>query len=166
MAQIPLRGVVLGGNGDLYGTAVEGGCNQLPVEVALSFSLTARAGRDVPWTGNACSTAPATARTAVSTNPESGLIFDASGDLYGTALGGYTHGGVVFRLKPPKSGSSWPLTVLENFTTGVPRRLLDHPTAGLVFDNKGNLYSTTEDNGAVQAQSCQGGCGTVYEVSP
>jgi hypothetical protein len=150
----PAAGVVLGGNGDLYGTA-EGGAIS---GSGAAFSLTARAGRDVPWKetllhrfgdGND------------GTNPESGLIFDASGDLYGTALGGYTHGGVVFRLKPPKSGSSWPLTVLENFT-GSPDA--DHPTAGLVFDNKGNLYSTTEWGGT--GQSCQGGCGTVYEVSP
>ncbi|MGB6677048.1 MAG: choice-of-anchor tandem repeat GloVer-containing protein [Terriglobales bacterium] len=94
-------------------------------------------------------------------DPEAGLIFDAHGDLYGTALGGETHGGVVFRLKPPKRGDSWPLTVLYNFTKSPDA---DHPTAGLVFDAKGNLYSTTEWGGT--GQTCQGGCGTVFEISP
>jgi hypothetical protein len=123
----PAAGVVFGRNGDLYGT-VEGGAIS---GSGAAFSLTARAGRDVPWKetllhrfgdGND------------GTNPESGLIFDASGDLYGTALGGETHGGIVFRLKPPKRGDSWPLAVLFNFA-GSPDA--DHPTAGLVFRQQG-----------------------------
>jgi hypothetical protein len=93
--------------------------------------------------------------------PIAGLTFDASGNVYGTTLGGGTHGGVVFRLKPAQRGNYWPPTVLYNFKGSSDG---DHPTAGLVFDRKGNLYSTTEWGGA--AQSCQGGCGTVFEVTP
>ena len=93
--------------------------------------------------------------------PSAGLILDGSGNLYGTALGGAIPCGVVFRLKHPKSGSSWPLAVLYNFT-GSPNG--NHPTSGLIFDGKGNLYSTTELGGT--GQSCRGGCGTVFEVSP
>jgi hypothetical protein len=92
--------------------------------------------------------------------PMAGLIFDTSGNLYGTALGGEIPGGVVFRLKPPKRGKAWPFTVLYNLT-GSPDGA--HPTASLSFDSKGNLYSTTQWGGTGQ---CQGGCGTVFEVSP
>jgi hypothetical protein len=81
--------------------------------------------------------------------------------MYGTALGGATHAGVVFSLKPPKRGTSWPLSVLYNFT-GSPDG--DHPTAALIFDANGNLYSTTQWGGTGTA--CQEGCGTVFEVSP
>jgi hypothetical protein len=150
----PAAGVVLASNGDLYGTA-EGGANGGSGDV---FSLAVPTKRGDPWketqlhrfsNGND------------GTNPGGGLIFDASGNLYGTALGGETHGGVVFRLRPPKQGNSWPLTVLYNLL-GPPDG--DHPTAGLVLDSKGNLYSTTVWGGT--GQSCQGGCGTVFEVSP
>jgi hypothetical protein len=150
----PAAGVVLGRSGGLYGTA-EGGANSGSGAV---FRLAAPSAGGGPWKetvlyrfndGND------------GTNPTAGLVFDAYGDLFSTALGGETHGGVVFRLKPPKRGNSWPLTVLYNFT-GSPDG--NHPTAGLVFDSKGNLYSTTEWGGT--GQSCQGGCGTVFEVSP
>jgi uncharacterized repeat protein (TIGR03803 family) len=36
------------------------------------------------------------------------------------------------------------------------------PFAGLIADTAGNLYGTTADGGA----GCQGGCGTVFELSP
>jgi hypothetical protein len=93
--------------------------------------------------------------------PSNGLAFDKSGNLYGTALGGESFLGVVFRLKPSARGYSWPLTVLHNFT-GAPDG--NHPTATVIFDRSGNLYSTTLWGGT--AQSCQGGCGTVLEVAP
>ena len=71
------------------------------------------------------------------------------------------HEGFLFRLKPPKRGNSWLLTVLYNLR-GSPDG--DHPTASLVSDGRSNLYSTTEWGGT--GQSCQGGCGAVFEVSP
>jgi uncharacterized repeat protein (TIGR03803 family) len=37
------------------------------------------------------------------------------------------------------------------------------PAAGLIADAAGNLYGTTTNGGAA---SCQGGCGTVFELSP
>jgi uncharacterized repeat protein (TIGR03803 family) len=37
------------------------------------------------------------------------------------------------------------------------------PLAGLIADTAGNLYGTTSSGGA---GSCQGGCGTVFELSP
>jgi hypothetical protein len=149
----PSAGVVFGKNGNLYGTASAGATGGN----GAVFDLAAPTGGVGLWKetvlhhfsdGND------------GTSPRGTPIFDASGNLCGTALGGGPHRGVVFRLKPPRPGNSWPLTVLYNLT-GSPDG--DHPTAALVFDSKGNLYSTTEWGGTGQ---CQGGCGTVFEVSP
>ncbi len=94
-------------------------------------------------------------------DPGNGLVFDASGYLYGTALGGQTNKGLVFRLKPPKQGNSWSFSALYNFT-GAPDG--NNPTGDLVFHETGHLYGTTEWGG--DGQFCQGGCGSVFEVSP
>jgi hypothetical protein len=146
-------GVVFDGIGNLYGTTSFG-----PGPYGLAFELKKPSGNAHSWTEKVLH---AFSDGSDGANPMAGLVLDAGGDLYGTALGGETYRGVVFRIKPPKRGDPWPLAVLYNFTGSTDG---DHPTAGLLFDNKGNLYSTTEWGGT--GQSCQGGCGTVYEVSP
>jgi uncharacterized repeat protein (TIGR03803 family) len=73
-------------------------------------------------------------------NPSAGLIFDATGSLYGTTEGGgSSNGGVVFKLTPNTDGS-WTESVLHSFT-GADGQL---PVAGLIFDKGGNLYGTTQ----------------------
>jgi uncharacterized repeat protein (TIGR03803 family) len=71
--------------------------------------------------------------------PTSGLITDSEGNLYGTTVGGggpFTYG-TVFKLAPGSGG--WAETILHGFG------LNDHargPYAGLVMDERGNLYGT------------------------
>src|SRR3984957_6216480 len=136
--------------GSLYGTAATGGSRLNGVVFELSPSKTGHWAQTVLYnfTGG-----------ADGTNPGSGVTFDNSGNIYGTALGGTAFGGVVFRLKPANRGSSWSLAVLYNFT-GAPDG--NHPAAPLIFDSRGNLYSTTEWGGTGQA--CQGGCGTAFDI--
>jgi uncharacterized repeat protein (TIGR03803 family) len=68
---------------------------------------------------------------------------------------------VAFELSPPSSGA-WKETVLHAFTGGKDGM---QPMAGLIFDNAGNLYGTTQFGGSLSA--CLGnGCGTVFELSP
>jgi hypothetical protein len=150
----PAAGVIFDPKGNLFGTGFGGG----PQGNGVVFELEKPSGSGLPW------------KIAVlhsfsdgndGANPAAGLTFDDSGYLYGTALGGGTHRGVVFRLKPPKSGNSWSLTVLYNLE-GSPDG--DHPTAGLIFDSNGDLFTTTDWGGT--GQSCQAGCGTVFEASP
>ncbi len=98
--------------------------------------------------------------------PQAGLIFDAQGNLYGTTVNGGAqscpvgHGcGTVFELSP--QGSSWIETVLYSFcANNVNNNCLDgySPLGQMTLDASGNLYSTTEDGGAV-------GYGTVFELS-
>jgi uncharacterized repeat protein (TIGR03803 family) len=140
--------------GSLYGTAATGGSRQNGVVFRLSPSKSGRWAKTVlyAFTGG-----------ADGTSPGSGVIFDNSGNLYGTALGGVVTRGVVFQLKPPNrgNGNSWLLTVLYNFI-GAPDG--NHPAAVLIFDSRSDLYSTTEWGGTGQA--CQGGCGTMFELKP
>jgi uncharacterized repeat protein (TIGR03803 family) len=89
--------------------------------------------------------------------PESGVILDAAGNLYGTAAGGGLGGpngyGVIFELTPSASG--WSESVLYNFTNGSDGGI---PMGGLIFDGSGNLYGATTQGGS-------SGGGTAYELT-
>jgi uncharacterized repeat protein (TIGR03803 family) len=90
------------------------------------------------------------------------LIFDRSGNIYGTTTGGGPNfSGTVFELTPSHGG--WTENVLYNFT-GVEGDGAG-PYSGLVFDQTGNLYGTTAYGGNIDA--CIGGlgCGTVFELT-
>ncbi len=90
-------------------------------------------------------------------NPSSGLIFDSSGNLYGTTVNGGTFGGgTAFELSPNGSGG-WTETVVYSFGNGSTDG--KNPYSALVFDSSGNLYGTTNNGGA-------SGFGTVFELSP
>jgi hypothetical protein len=95
--------------------------------------------------------------------PLASLILDSVGNLYGTTIGGdRSPDGTVFRLLPPtEHGAAWKETELYVFAGSPDGR---HPTAGLVSDKLGDLYGTTLWGG--MSESCQGGCGTVFKVSP
>jgi uncharacterized repeat protein (TIGR03803 family) len=77
-------------------------------------------------------------------NPLSGVIRDASGNLYGTTdIGNYDP--VVYGLIP--SGSGWSEVPLHTFGFAT------SPRGGVIFDGSGGLFGTTVD-------------GTVYQLTP
>jgi uncharacterized repeat protein (TIGR03803 family) len=85
-------------------------------------------------------------------NPTSGLVRDASGNLYGTTIeGGSGVVGTVFEVNPVTHFFAT-LATFNSSTTGA------NPYAGLYADSKGNLFGTTEHGGA-------NGDGTIYEVA-
>ena len=87
--------------------------------------------------------------------PDADLIFDVSGNLYGTTYGGGAFGdGTVFELTPKASGG-WAEKVLHSFN----RKDGTNPRAGLIFDAAGNLYGTTLGGGTNDN-------GTVFELMP
>ncbi len=95
-------------------------------------------------------------------SPTCTLVFDAAGNLYGTAFAGGDlslcsgYGcGVVFELTPD-AGGGWTEHVLHKFTGGKDGGV---PFAGLIFDAAGNLYGTTTKGGAH-------GYGVVFKLSP
>ena len=82
------------------------------------------------------------------------LIRDSSGNLYGTTYeGGSDFYGAVYELT--SSGGLWDETVLSSFADGNG----EYPKSGLVFDQLGNLYGTTNGGGAA-------GKGVVFELTP
>jgi len=89
-------------------------------------------------------------------HPLDSLIFDGSGNLYGTAEfgGGAAGAGVVFELTPNADGS-WREKVLHSFSGSDGFA----PIAGLTFDHSGNLYGTTFEGGAK-------GVGVVFKLMP
>jgi uncharacterized repeat protein (TIGR03803 family) len=145
----PAGGLLRDAAGNLYGTTVNGGGNG----VCRNFGCGSVFKLDpsgtlvfVPFTGG-----------SDGGNPTAGLIMDAAGNLYGTAGFGGTIGiggpfgfGVVFKLD-----ASFNETVLHSFTGADGAE----PSAPLIADAAGNLYSTTFRGGA-------GGFGTVFELDP
>jgi uncharacterized repeat protein (TIGR03803 family) len=89
-------------------------------------------------------------------NPEDGLIFDQSGNLYGTSFSSGAHyGGTVFELAP--SGSGWTESTLYSFSFEGSSGYW--PRFGVIFDPAGNLYGTTLNGG-------YDGGGTVFQLQP
>lgn len=98
-------------------------------------------------------------------SPYMGLVFDTSGNLYGTAgVGGAYGAGTVFELSPNGSGG-WTQKVLHNFGNGSDGQ---SPWGGsLLMDGSGNLYGTTRYGGTSLCDSLNPvGCGTVFELVP
>ncbi len=89
--------------------------------------------------------------------PWAGLVFDATGNLYGTTTSGGGHkAGTVFKLTPTAAG--WSESVLYSFTGGADGGM-SGSGAGLILDGAGNLYGTTGSGGVY-------GQGVVFELTP
>jgi uncharacterized repeat protein (TIGR03803 family) len=101
-------------------------------------------------------------------NPLANVVFDRTGNLYGTAsAGGTSTLGAIFELSPPSTqGGSWTETVLYNFVGGPDGAV---PAAGLLPSGSGTFYSTTEYGGTgncLRTTDQPTGCGTVFAIAP
>ncbi len=91
--------------------------------------------------------------------PEGPLVFDSSGNLYGTSVfGGPLQGcddgcGLVFELTPRPTGFWYEKAVRVFDQTGP-----FYPSGSLVFDSAGNLYGTVVSGGPT-------GAGGIYKMS-
>jgi uncharacterized repeat protein (TIGR03803 family) len=161
----PAANVVLDGSNNIYGTTSAGGdCGgwiQAESGCGTVFELSPRP--DGGWSRKLLYQLAGTANGAGDGDePAAGLIFDQSGNLYGTTeAGGKYNEGTVFELTPG-TGGGWSEKVLYSFGS-----LGQHdgsvPLGSLVFDAEGNLYGTTANGGN---STCDFGCGTVFELSP
>jgi uncharacterized repeat protein (TIGR03803 family) len=97
----------------------------------------------------------------------SGLISDASGNIYGTAYSGGkgcspTGCGFVFKLSP--EGAAWKESTLYGFNGQADGA---GPTAGLIFDSAGNLYGGTQGGNVTGCNPFENGyCGQLFKLSP
>jgi uncharacterized repeat protein (TIGR03803 family) len=153
----PLSQLVLDSSNNLYGTTLNGGSHGFGGVFELSHSSGA-------WVETVLYSFTGGTDGA---NPYAGVIFDGSGNLYGTTWkGGYTAGicetqgcGVVFELST--SSGVWTETVLYTFLGGTDGA---YSQAGLTRDALGSLYGTTGTGGV--SGGCGGeGCGVVFELS-
>lgn len=138
----PQSRLILDSAGNLYGTTLSGGvaCPISASGCGTVFKLSPDGTETVlhAFTGGADGAYPSYA----------GLVFDGSGNLYGTASLGGTGctlpngcGGVVFELSP--SGAIWKETVLYNFCSEVNCADGQFPGGPLLMDTKGSLYGST-----------------------
>jgi uncharacterized repeat protein (TIGR03803 family) len=149
----PYAGLVFDRKGNLYGTTTAGctayGCG------GDVFKLTPKGKETVLYTFCAQS------NCADGSSPYAGLVFDQKGNLYGTTYwgGDPRNEGVVFKLTPKgKETVLYSFCWQDDCTDGA------HPEAGLLFDQKGNLYGTTYVGGA---SGCNGDCGgAVVKLTP
>ena len=134
--------------GNLYGTMTEGGTYDEGMVFELSPSGGGAWTETVLWSfGNGSD----------GKFPESGVIMDTAGNIYGTTLqgGNYCSAcGIVYELSPSQGGN-WSETVVHNFNGSDG----SEPWDSLILDPAGNLYGTTGEGGAYSE-------GTVFELSP
>ena len=163
----PISGVTVARNGDLYGTTQYSGLagGDCYLGCGTAFRLVRKG------SGWIFTTLYSFAGGNDGGNSYARVIFGPDGSLYGTTSaggGGSCEGGcgTVFNLKPPPHATAnvlggWTETVLYRFTGGDDGGM---PVgADLVFDRAGSLYGTTLGGGT---GNCQGGCGTVYKLTP
>jgi uncharacterized repeat protein (TIGR03803 family) len=150
-------GVTLDGSGNLYGVAEEGGGGSTCAEgEGVLFKLDT-AGNNFTVLGTFGGSGGA--------YPDSPLLLDASGNLYGeTAEGGNSTGcsdgcGTVFEFSA--TGQE---TVLYSFCSLSNCEDGQGPGGGLVRDSAGNLYGITEFGG--KYRNCNGDtCGVVFKLA-
>jgi uncharacterized repeat protein (TIGR03803 family) len=150
----PLSGLVFDGADNLYGTTPYGGsqsCGENGSGCGVVFELASNL--DGTWTE---STLYSFTGGSDGAYPNANVIFDISGNLYGTTPGGGAYGyGAAFILTP-NSGGTWTEKVLHQFKGAKDGA---SPYGSLVFDQSGNLYGTTSAGGVY-------GKGNVYELIP
>jgi uncharacterized repeat protein (TIGR03803 family) len=148
---LPEAGLVEDSSGNLYGTTYIGGGWLLGAVYELS------PGHNGSWTSSVLYSFSGT--NGDGEYPLDNLVFDSSGNLYGTTEEGGTYGGgTVFELSP-SSSSTWKETVLYSFDSKKPSTDAYRPETGLAFDSEGNLYGATGSGGEY-------GCGAVFRLVP
>jgi uncharacterized repeat protein (TIGR03803 family) len=144
---LPEAGVVLGSDGNLYGTTTFGGTgSKTGLQEGVVFKLDPAGNETVLYSFTGLSDGG---------TPETGVVRDSSGDLYGTTLYGGHGAGVVFKLD-----AAGRYTVLHSFTGGSDG---GYPAAGVVLGPSGTLYGTASDYGVTR--NGDRGEGVVFELS-
>ena len=154
----PYGGLIFDSAGNLYGTTATGGSHGFGTIFKMSLS-------GGTWTETVIHNFAGYPTDG--DGPESNMVFDSAGNLYGTTLSGGSAGaGTVFELSP-SSGSKWTIQALHSFACcsgdGVT------PVAGVYLDGSGNIFGTTLWGGTGGGSNgCDGegkGCGTFFELT-
>ena len=145
----PESGLVRDGAGNLYGNH------------GLTFELSPGSGGQ--WSEREIGAPPTSFSTNSALTPRGGNLYNAGG------AGKYGYG-MVYEFIPAKDGS-WQQVDLYDFKGNIGGGSDGYyPTAGVVFDGKGNVYGATV-GGGIYSNACYAygkvnGCGTVYKLTP
>ncbi len=145
----PGAGLIFDKSGALFGTTTKS--NGLPAGVA--FKLVPNGDGTYAY-----SVIYAFTGGADGGSPNCNLLFDASGNLYGTTgIGGAFKSGVIFKLTPPQGGTGlWAESVLYSLNGPTDG---SRPLSGVVQDSAGVLYGTATEGGAHNY-------GTAFKLTP
>ena len=128
--RFPEAGLLKDDAGNLYGTTYGGGIDSANTGYGVVFELDASGHYSVLYSFMGGTDGA---------NPESGVIQDAAGNLYGTTSAGGLGFGVVYKVDA--TGHE---TVLYAFTGGADG---GYPSSGLLEDAAGDFYGTTQSGG-------------------
>lgn len=161
--QYPSGGLISDAAGDLYGTTEYGGA----YDSGMVFMLSPNSSGG--WTQTILYSFKGTTGGAKDgRNPIGALTFDSAGNLYGaTTWGGNSSLGVGTIFELSKTNGKWEKSTIWSFQQFNSKDGFN-PQGGLVFDKSGNLYGTTEFGGGYTQNGCSfdGGCGTVFQLTP
>jgi uncharacterized repeat protein (TIGR03803 family) len=138
----PESSLILGTDGNFYGTAAQGGANGH----GTVFQLTPAGALTTLY--SFCSLASCADGNA----PEGGLVQGTDGNFYGTTqIGGANNYGTIFKITPTGT-----LTTLHSFDFADGA----YPQAALIQAPSGTFYGTARQGGLV------GGDGAVFKITP
>jgi len=124
----PLTALIADADGNLYGS----GSNSGDAHAGCIFKLSPSVGE---WRETVLYAFSGSDGSA----PYGALVFDTSGNLYGTTVsGGAYDGGVAFKLSPSADGE-WTESVLYSFGSGDDAR---GPQCSLIFDGRGKDWAS------------------------
>src|SRR5580704_3799948 len=163
----PGSAVVLDAEGNLYGTAPNGGdgCG-----IVYELSPT-KSGK---WKENILHKFDSNGMDGC--NPSGRLIFDQAGNLFGGTFNGgggisnlFCNNGCGTTYKLHLANGKWTETALHRFTGKGTDGW--NPSGSLAFDKAGNLWGATFLGGVGKSSTCGGTngagfCGTVFELTP
>ncbi|HTA24531.1 MAG TPA: choice-of-anchor tandem repeat GloVer-containing protein [Terriglobales bacterium] len=154
----PFAGLVLGNDGDFYGTTFQGGANN----GGTVFKVSAHG--ELTTLYSFC----AELNCADGEYPQARLVQGIDGNFYGTTYWAGANannslyddgGGTVFKITPTGT-----LTTLHSFCSQLNCTDGNSSLGGLIQGNDGNFYGTTSAGGPPSIW-CAGACGTVFKIT-
>jgi uncharacterized repeat protein (TIGR03803 family) len=151
---VPLSRLTLDAAGNIYGTTSGGGNQSCALGCGVVFELKHK---NAKWSESIVHMFDPF-HPPDGEQPQSAVIFDSQGNLYGTTPSGEgpTSDGAVFELTHTPSG--WTEKLLLELSSGQGGG--DFPSGDIVLDSSGNLFGTTSQGGSPIGYSE----GVVYEL--